>query len=91
VDGVVAKHRDLAYEPGKRVMVKVKKERTAECVVAGFRWMYERKLVGSLILGLYGDDGELRHVGVSASFAEAARRDLEPTLEPLVTPLAGHP
>ncbi len=91
VDGVVAKHRALAYEPGKRVMVKVKNERTADCVVAGFRWMNEPDLVGSLVLGLYGDDGALRHVGVVTSFTRAVRRELARDLEGLVTELPGHP
>ncbi len=91
VDGVVAKHRGLTYEPGKRAMVKVKNERTAECVVAGFRWMYERDLPGSLLLGLYDERGALRHVGVATSFTKAARRELARELEALVTSLAGHP
>ena len=91
VDGVVAKHRDLAYEPGKRAMVKVKNERTADCVVGGFRWMNERELLGSLVLGLYDEGGALRHVGVVTSFTEHARRELARDLEPLVTSLEGHP
>ena len=91
VDGVVAKHRDLAYEPGKRAMVKVKNERTADCVVGGFRWMIERDLLGSLVLGLYDEGGALRHVGVVTSFTESARRDLARDLAPLATSLEGHP
>ena len=91
VDGVVAKHRDLAYEPGKRAMVKVKKERTADCVVGGFRWMNERDLLGSLVLGLYDEGGALRHVGVVTSFTERAPRAPTRDLEPLVTSLEGHP
>jgi ATP-dependent DNA ligase len=91
VDGVVAKHRELAYEPGKRAMVKVKNERTADCVVGGFRWMNERELLGSLVLGLYDEGGALRHVGVVTSFTEHARRELARDLEPFVTSLEGHP
>ena len=91
VDGVVAKHRRLLYEPGKRVMVKVKTERTADCVVAGLRWLAEGELVGSLVLGLYDGEGSLRHVGVATSFARAARRSLAAELAPLATPLEGHP
>jgi ATP-dependent DNA ligase len=90
VDGIVAKHRDLRYEEGARRMVKVKRERTADCVVAGFRWLGDRPLPSSLLLGLY-DDGELRHIGVAASFAEAHRRQLLEELAPHVVPLAGHP
>jgi ATP-dependent DNA ligase len=90
VDGVVAKERGLAYQPGKRAMVKVKRERTADCVVAGFRWLSDRPALGSILLGLY--DGEaLRHVGVVASFSEPERAELLETLTPLVTDLAGHP
>ena len=91
VDGVVAKQRTLAYEPGKRAMLKVKTERTAECVVAGFRWAAERPVLGSLLLGLYGDAGVLRHVGVVTSFTEARRRELLDELRPLVTGIEGHP
>jgi ATP-dependent DNA ligase len=89
IDGVVAKHRDLLYKPGRREMVKVKRERTAECVVAGFRWLVDRPLPSSLLLGLY-DDGSLRHVGIASSFTEARRRALLDELRPLVAPLAGH-
>ena len=90
VDGVVAKHRDLCYEPGRRQMIKVKRERTADCVVAGFRWLVDRPLPSSLLLGLY-DDGVLRHVGIASAFTEAGRRALLETLRPLVTELEGHP
>jgi len=88
-EGVVAKHRELRYEPGRRAMVKVKHERTADCVVAGFRWLVERPLPSSLLLGLY-DGGELRHVGIAAGFAETRRRELLERLAPLVVPLQGH-
>jgi ATP-dependent DNA ligase len=91
VDGVVAKQRDLRYEPGVRAMVKVKRERTADCVVAGFRWLVDRPLPSSLLLGLYDDAGELQHVGVATSFTETRRRELLDELAPLVVPIAGHP
>jgi ATP-dependent DNA ligase len=90
VDGVVAKHRDLRYEAGARRMVKVKRERTADCVVAGFRWLVDRPLPSSLLLGLY-DDGELRHVGIASAFAEPARKRVLEVIAPHVAPLAGHP
>ena len=91
IDGVVAKHRDLRYEPGRREMVKVKRERTADCVVGGFRWLVDRPLPSSLLLGLYGEDSSLRHVGIASSFSEARRRTLLEELRPHVTPLAAHP
>jgi ATP-dependent DNA ligase len=90
IDGVVAKHRDLRYEAGARRMVKVKHERTADCVVAGFRWLVDRPLPSSLLLGLY-DCGDLRHIGIASSFAETQRRQLLEELRPHVVPLAGHP
>jgi ATP-dependent DNA ligase len=90
-EGVVAKHRDLPYEPGRRTMVKVKHERTADCVVAGFRWLVDRPLPSSLLLGLFDERGELRHVGIAAGFSEARRHELLERLAPLVVPLAGHP
>jgi ATP-dependent DNA ligase len=91
VDGVVAKHRDLPYEPGARAMVKVKHERTADCVVGGFRWLVDRPLPSSLLLGLYDADGVLHHVGMATAFAERRRRDLLEELRPLVVPLQHHP
>jgi len=94
LDGVIAKHEDAAYQPGKRVMVKVKHARTADCVVAGFRWHKHGpgELVGSLLLGLYDAKGALHHVGVTASFTAAARRQLAKELEPLrKDALARHP
>jgi ATP-dependent DNA ligase len=90
VDGVVAKHEELPYEEGARRMVKVKRERTADCVVAGFRWLVDRPLPSSLLLGLYDGD-DLRHVGIASSFTEAARHRLLEELAPRVVPLAGHP
>jgi ATP-dependent DNA ligase len=90
-EGVVAKHRNLPYEPGRRSMVKVKHERTADCVVAGFRWMADHPYVGSLLLGLYDDGGDLVHVGVITSFTEPRRMELVEELRRLVAPLEGHP
>jgi ATP-dependent DNA ligase len=85
LDGVVAKPVDGVYEPGKRAMIKVKHVRTADCVVAGFRWHKAGKneLVGSLLLGLYDRRGRLHHVGVTSSFTMAARRQLAIELAPL--------
>ena len=83
LDGVIAKSKDGHYEPNKRVMIKVKHEREADCVVAGFRWHKNHKgtAVGSLLLGLY-DGKELEHVGVVASFTDAKRRELVEFLAP---------
>ena len=85
LDGVIVKPSDGIYEPGKRAMIKVKHARTAECVVAGFRWHKTGKntLVGSLLLGLYDDKGVLQHVGVTSSFTMATRAQLARELEPL--------
>jgi ATP-dependent DNA ligase len=91
VDGVIAKHRDLRYEAGARRMVKVKHERTADCVVAGFRWLEDRPLPSSLLLGLYDEAGTLHHVGVASSFTERTRVELLEEIRPCVVPLAGHP
>ena len=91
IDGVVAKHRDLRYEPGRRSMVKVKHEHTADCVLAGFRLFVDRPLPSSLLLGLYDDAGTLRHVGIASAFTKARRSELLDVLRPLVVPLAGHP
>lgn len=82
LDGVVAKPLDLPYREGERVMIKVKHERTAECVVAGFRWHAEGTAVGSLLLGLYDRAGALHHVGVVGAFTEARRRELVAELAP---------
>jgi ATP-dependent DNA ligase len=94
LDGVVAKPERGAYEPGKRAMIKVKHVRTAECVVAGFRW-HKRghdSLVGSLLLGLYDDRGRLHHVGVTSAFSMSVRKELARELEPLrERALEGHP
>jgi ATP-dependent DNA ligase len=85
LDGVVAKRADGVYEPGKRAMIKIKHARTADCVVAGFRWHKAGKgtLVGSLLLGLYDDNGRLHHVGVTSSFTMARRKELAAELAPL--------
>jgi ATP-dependent DNA ligase len=85
LDGVVAKHESTTYQPGKRAMVKVKHARTADCVVAGFRWHKQGPgtLVGSLLLGLYDGAGALQHVGVTSSFSMETRRALSVELEPL--------
>ena len=85
LDGVIAKPEDGIYEPNKRVMLKVKHERECDCVVAGFRWHKrgQKTAVGSLLLGLYDDTGNLQHVGVCASFTDAKRRDLVKFLEPV--------
>jgi ATP-dependent DNA ligase len=94
LDGVIAKHERTTYQPGKRVMVKVKHARTADCVVAGFRWHKQGPgtLVGSLLLGLYDDAGALHHVGVTSSFPMEARRRLATELAPLrKDALAAHP
>src|SRR3954470_3962015 len=94
LDGVIAKPEDGPYEPGKRAMIKIKHARTADCVVAGFRWHKAGKgtLVGSLLLGLYDDTGRLHHVGVTSSFTMAMRRQLVNEHEPLRTnALKDHP
>ena len=84
LDGVIAKPADTPYQPGKRAMLKVKHARTAECVVAGFRWHKSgRDAVGSLLLGLYDERGLLHHVGVTSSFTMAMRKALAVELEPL--------
>jgi len=84
LDGVVAKPIHLGYEPGKRVMLKVKHERDCDCVVGGFRWHRKdsEPAIGSLLLGLYDEQGVLQHVGVCASFPVAKRRELVKLLEP---------
>jgi ATP-dependent DNA ligase len=94
LDGVIAKPKDLLYEPNKRVMLKIKHQRTVDCVVAGFRWHKKGAgtLIGSLLLGLYDEKGELHHVGVTSSFKMEQRRDLVAALEPLrENALTGHP
>ena len=92
LDGVVAKLLDGVYEPDRRVWCKVKQQRTADCVVAGYR-LHKRgpDAVGSLLLGLFTDTGELASVGVVAAFPLARRRELFAELQPLVTTFQGHP
>ena len=90
LDGLVAKDSSLAYQPGQRVMWKVKHERTGDFVVAGFRWYQaNRSVVGSLMLGLY-EGGDLQHVGVIGAFPAEQRRQLVAELEPYRNP-AAHP
>jgi len=94
LDGVIAKRADSHYLPGKREMAKIKHQRTADCVVAGFRWHKNGPgtMVGSLLLGLWNDAGQLQHVGVTSSFTEARRRELVAELEAYRTnALDGHP
>jgi len=85
LDGVMAKRLDGVYTPDKRSLVKVKHERTAECAVAGFRVHKDGEGVGSLLLGLYDDEGRLHHVGVCAAFTVRFRRELVDELGPLTT------
>jgi ATP-dependent DNA ligase len=83
LDGVVAKPLAARYRPGERTMIKVKHERTADCVVGGYRVHKDGEGVGSLLLGLYDDRGELHHVGVASGLSRSARRDLLARLRPL--------
>ena len=84
LDGVVAKRLDSTYQAGRRTMIKVKHARTADCAVAGFRWHKAGEgIVGSLLLGLYDDQGVLHHVGVTSSFTLDMRRRLAKELAPL--------
>ena len=85
LDGVIAKRLDALYQPDKRAMLKVKHQRTADCVLAGFRWHKTGPgtLIGSLLLGLYDGGGTLHHVGVTSSFTMARRKSLAEELEPL--------
>jgi len=91
LDGLIAKGADLPYAPGKRLMFKVKHTRTADVVVAGFRWHKSGPVVGSLLLGLYDDAGVLHHVGVCASFTAARRAELVEELAPYRENVTGHP
>jgi ATP-dependent DNA ligase len=83
LDGVVAKRLDGAYVPGERAMLKVKRLRTADCVVGGFRYGTDSDLVGSLLLGLYNDEGRLDHVGFTSTISNAERPALTKRLEKL--------
>src|SRR5262249_39980099 len=93
LDGVMAKPLTGTYQSNKRVMLKVKHERECDCVVGGFRWHKRGEdRVGSLLLGLYDDEGALQHVGVVASFTDATRRELVRLLAPVrEDALSGHP
>ena len=92
LDGIVAKPLDITYQADKRVMFKVKHERTADCVVAGYRLHKSSdEAIGSLLLGLYKDDGNLASVGVIGAFPMAERRRLFVELQPLVMGFDGHP
>jgi ATP-dependent DNA ligase len=92
LDGVIAKPLDGTYQPDKRVMFKIKHQRTADCVVAGYRVHKSGPdAIGSLLLGLYDDAGALQSVGVIGAFPLARRKELFAELQPLVTDFAGHP
>jgi ATP-dependent DNA ligase len=92
LDGLVCKPGESRYAPGKRLMTKVKHARTADVVVAGFRWHKSGPVIGSLLLGLYDADGRLQHVGVSASFTAKRREQLVDEVAPYrEDALAGHP
>ncbi|ORV69658.1 ATP-dependent DNA ligase [Mycobacterium gastri] len=92
LDGVIAKPLTITYQPDKRVMFKIKHERTADCVVAGYRVHKSGgDAVGSLLLGLYQEDGQLASVGVIGAFPMAQRRQLFTELQPLVTTFDNHP
>ncbi len=84
LDGVVAKRRDGVYEPGERAMLKIKQMRTADCVVGGFRYAAKKREVGSLLLGLYNDEGKLDHVGFTSAIPAEDRAALTKRLEALV-------
>jgi ATP-dependent DNA ligase len=87
LDGVIAKRLDLPYQSGNRHgMVKVKRMRTADCVIGGFRYASKSKAVGSLLLGLYNEKGLLDHVGFCSSFKSSERKQLAAKLEPLIKP-----
>ena len=92
LDGVIAKPAAGTYVQDKRVQFKLKHKRTADCVVAAFRWHKDGNGVGSLLLGIYDDDGRLHHMGVASSFTAARRRELVDELSPfLAEDLSGHP
>jgi ATP-dependent DNA ligase len=92
LDGIIVKSTGQEYAPDRRVMLKVKHERTADCVVAGFRWHKSGGVVGSLLLGLNNDAGRLQHVGVAASFTMKRRAELVKELEPyLLDDIEAHP
>lgn len=84
LDGVIAKPLDTAYRPGERAMLKVKQHRTADCVVGGFRYAKDAKIVGSLLLGLYDDEDRLNHVGFTSALGKEDRPALTRRLEALI-------
>ena len=86
LDGVIAKRSDLEYRSGERAMIKVKQQRTADCVVGGFRYAEKKKVVGSLLLGLYDDAGRLNHVGFTSAIPAKDRQELTDKLEKLIQP-----
>jgi ATP-dependent DNA ligase len=92
LDGLIAKGLDITYQPDKRVMSKIKHERTADCVLAGYRVHKSGPdAIGSLLLGLYDERGSLASVGVVGAFPMATRKKLFAELQPLVTTFDGHP
>jgi ATP-dependent DNA ligase len=86
LDGVIAKRRDLEYRSGERAMIKVKHQRTADCVVGGFRYAERKSVVGSLLLGLYDEQGRLNHVGFTSAIPAKERPELTAALEKLIQP-----
>ncbi len=86
LDGVIAKRADLEYRSGERAMIKVKQQRTADCVVGGFRYAEKKPVVGSLLLGLYDSEGRLNHVGFTSAIPSAERAALTKELEALIEP-----
>ena len=86
LDGVIAKRSDLEYRSGERAMIKVKQQRTADCVVGGFRYAEKKAVVGSLLLGLYDDEGLLDHVGFTSAIPAKERERLTKDLEALIEP-----
>jgi ATP-dependent DNA ligase len=87
LDGIVAKRKDLPYQSGERSgMQKIKKQRTADCVVGGFRYLEKKPLIGSLLLGLFNDNGLLDHVGFTSSIHDDERSALTKKVEGLIKP-----
>ena len=86
LDGVIAKRTALEYRSGERAMIKVKQQRTADCVVGGFRYAEKKPVVGSLLLGLYDDEGLLNHVGFTSAIPAKERAQLTKDLEALIEP-----
>ena len=84
LDGVIAKRSTQQYQSGERAMIKVKQQRTADCVVGGFRYAEKKKVVGSLLLGLYDEQGDLNHVGFTSAIPSAERSSLTKKLEKLI-------